>query len=115
MSRFGWTVAALLLATPLFAQTPTKPTAPTPSADAYYEFLMGHRLDSSGDAAGALAALERAKKADPSSAEILAEVASYYAKQNKAEQAVAAAEQALKIDANNVEAHHMLALVYSAW
>jgi tetratricopeptide (TPR) repeat protein len=112
MSRFGCTLAALLVASPLFAQTPAPPT---PSAEAYYEFLMGHRLDNAGDAAGALAALERAKKADPNSAEILAEVAGFYAKQNKAEEAIAAADQALKLDPDNVEAHHMLGLVYSAW
>ena len=114
MSRFGCTLASLLLASPLFAQTPP-PAPPPPSPDAYYEFLMGHRLDSAGDPAGALAALERARKADPNSAEILAEVAGFYAKQNKAPEAVAAAEQALKLDSTNVEAHHMLALVYTAW
>jgi tetratricopeptide (TPR) repeat protein len=105
----------LVLAAPLFAQTPAPVPPPPPSPEAYYEFLMGHRLDNAGDASGALAALERARKADPNSAEILAEVAGFYAKQNRAEDAVAAANQALKIDANNVEAHHMLALVYSAW
>jgi tetratricopeptide (TPR) repeat protein len=105
----------LLLASPLFAQSPTPAPPPPPSPEAYYEFLMGHRLDNAGDAAGALAALERAKKADPGSAEILAEVAGFYAKQNKAEEAVAAANQALKLDPNNAEAHHMLALVYTAW
>ncbi|MGH9386895.1 MAG: tetratricopeptide repeat protein [Vicinamibacterales bacterium] len=115
MSRLGCVLAGLLLASPLHAQTPTAPNAPTPSADAYYEFLMGHRLDNAGDAAGALAALERAKKADPNSAEILAEVAGFYAKRNKAEDAVVAANQALALDPNNVEAHHMLGLVYSAW
>ena len=30
-------------------------------------------------------------------------------------EAIAAAEQALKLDTDNVEAHHVLALVYSAW
>ncbi len=113
MSRSGCTLAILCLASPLFAQAPTP--APPPPPEAYYEFLMGHRLDTAGDAAGALAALERARKADPNSAEILAELAGFYAKQNKAEEAVATAHQALKIDPNNVEAHHMLALVYTAW
>ncbi len=118
MSRLGCTWAILLVALPVYAQTPTPtpaPAPPPPSADAYFEFLMGHRLDNAGDPAGALAALERAKKADPNSAEILAEVAGFYAKQNKAQDAVIAAEQALKLDPNNVGAHHMLALVYTAW
>src|SRR5262245_25421270 len=112
MRRFAFALAAVLLASPLQAQTP----APASGAgQAFYEFLMARRLEAAGDDAGALAALERAKKADPNSPEILAEVAGYYARQNKADEAVAAAEQSLKLDPANVEAHHIMGLVYSAW
>src|SRR5262245_17072145 len=95
-------------------QTAATPPA-DPAAQALYEFMMARRLESSGDDAGALAALERARKLDPKAAEIPAEIAGYYYRQNKPAEAVAAAEQALKLDNTNVEAHNVLGTVYSTW
>jgi predicted Zn-dependent protease len=86
-----------------------------PRAQAMYEFMIARRLESTGDNPGALAALERAKKLDPQSAEISAEIAGYYYRQNRPAEAVAAAEQALKLDKANVEAHNILGTVYSSW
>lgn len=83
-------------------------------AQAVFEFLMARRMEAAGDAAGALAALERARKLDPSSAEISAEIAGYYSRQNRSIEAIAAAEEALKLDNNNLEAHHVLALIYAS-
>ena len=76
---------------------------------------MARRLEAAGDNAGALASLERARKLDPQAAEIPAEIAGYYFRQNRPTDAVAAAEQALKLDKDNVEAHNMLGTVFSAW
>lgn len=84
-------------------------------AQAFYEFMMARRLESAGDPAGALAGLERAKKLDPESAEISSEIAGYYYRHNRSNDAVAAAEQALKLDKDNVEAHNLLGTVYAAW
>lgn len=86
-----------------------------PKAQALYEFMMARRLESSGDTAGALASLERAKKLDPASGEISAEIAGYYYRQNRAPEAVSAAELALTLDKDNVEAHNMLGTIYSNW
>jgi tetratricopeptide (TPR) repeat protein len=109
--------AALILlvtAGPALGQTVATPPA-DPAAQALYEFMMARRLESSGDDAGALAALERARKLDPRAAEIPAEIAGYYFRQNKPVEAVTAAEQALKLDNANVEAHNVLGTVYSTW
>lgn len=92
-----------------------QPTPPPPQAQAYYEFLLARRLESQGDATGALAALNRAQTLDPRSAEVLAELAGFHARQNNGEDAVTAAEKALTIDPANVEAHRMLGLVFAAW
>jgi tetratricopeptide (TPR) repeat protein len=105
---------ALLVATPALGQTTAAPPS-SPMAEAFFEFMMARRLDASGDPAGALAALERARKLDPVSAEIVAELAAFHSRQNKLDLAVIAADQALKLDARNVEAHHVLAQVYSSW
>ena len=97
-----------------FGQTTAAPPQ-DPKAQAFFEFLMARRAEAAGDAAGALAGLERARKLDPQSAEIPAEIAGYYYRQNRPAEAVANAEQALKLDKDNVEAHHTLGTVYSSW
>ena len=114
MMRFGAALVALLMATPVWAQTPASPPAQA-QAQAYYEFLMARRLEAEGDQAAALAALERAKKLDPNSAELLAELAGFHARQDRDDAAVAEAERALAIDPKNTEAHHVLGLIHSAW
>ena len=89
-------------------------TAAAQSPDAYFEFLMARRLESQGDQAGALAALERAAAADPASAEVRAEIASFQLRRNRRTDAESAAVQALKLDEANLEAHRVLGLIYSA-
>ncbi len=106
-------LALFIAATPALAQTTAAP--PDAKAQALFEFLMARRMEAAGDPAGALAALERARKLDPSSAEISAEIAGYYSRQDRNTDAVAAAEEALKLDKSNVEAHHVLAQIYSSW
>ena len=108
--------ALVLLVTAGPALGQTAASAPQdPKAQAQFEFMMARRLESTGDNAGALAALERARKLDPQAAEIPAEIAGYYYRQNRLTDAIAAAEQALKIDKENVEAHSVLGNVYSSW
>lgn len=84
------------------------------SSDAYFEFLMARRLEAQGDQVGALAALERAVSADPASAEIRAEVASFHLRRNASTLAESRALEALKLDDSNVEAHRVLGLIYAA-
>jgi tetratricopeptide (TPR) repeat protein len=108
-------LAVLLTGQPAAAQTPPPSTAPATSAQAYYEFMQARWLESEGDLKGALAALERAEKLDPGSPDLLAERAALHARQNQGPQARDAAERALALDTDNVEAHRILALVYSAW
>src|SRR5215204_782689 len=95
-------VLIVFAATPALAQTVA--SAPQdPKAQAQFEFMMARRMESAGDIPGALASLERARKLDPQAAEIPAELAGYYSRQNKLAEAIAAAEQALTIDKDNVE------------
>lgn len=75
---------------------------------------MARRLEAMGDQPGALAALERAAAADPMSAEIRAEIASFHLRRNNHADAEAAALQALKLNDDNVEAHRVLGLLYAA-
>ncbi|MBI2834139.1 MAG: tetratricopeptide repeat protein, partial [Acidobacteria bacterium] len=100
---------------PAFSQTSaTSGGATSDKAAAYYEFIVGRQRESEGDIEGALSAYRRAAQLDPSSAEIHAEAAAMYARQNRADDAIAEAEAALKIDAANGEAHWVLGGVYAA-
>jgi tetratricopeptide (TPR) repeat protein len=83
-------------------------------ADAYFEFLMARRLESEGDNRGALSALERAAAADPKSAEIRAEIASFHLRRNQRSEAEKAALAALALDEGNVEANRVLGNLYAA-
>lgn len=99
------------------AQAPAKPVAPaqggTREVDAYYEFLLGRHLESTGDIENAIKAYQRAALADPASAEIPAELAALYARHDRAREAITSAEAALQIDPANVEAHRVLGMVYA--
>ena len=88
------------------AQTP----APSPNAGggAYYEFMMGMHLESTGDNTGAAAAYQRAEKLDPQSAEIPAALAELYARMNQPADAIAAGERALKANPQSPEANWIL-------
>jgi tetratricopeptide (TPR) repeat protein len=104
-------VAAVLLAgavlgwaAPALAQSP----------DAYFEFLMARRYESEGNNQGALAALERAAAADPASAEIRAEIASFHLRRNQRAEAEKAARAAIALNDKNVEANRTLGLVLAA-
>jgi len=97
-------------------QAPARTATPSPSAgDAYFEFMRARQLQETDDIDGAMAALDRAAALDPTSAEVQAERASLFAQQNKGVEARNAAQRALAIDAGNVEAHRVMALVLSAW
>src|SRR5215470_11038057 len=96
------------------SRQPAAPTPPDKIAEAYNQFLLGHRLEEKDDESGAIAAFKRAMELDPNAAEIPAELAGVYLRQNKAQDAMAAAEQALKIAPANREANRVLGTVYAA-
>ena len=112
-------LAGLLAGAPAGAQ-PAAPAAPAspdarPNSDAMYEFLVARRAEAEDNPSAAEAALQRAVTLDPTSAELRAEQAGFYARQNRATDAVAAAERAVSLDADSEEGHRILGLVNAAW
>ncbi|MBL8139435.1 MAG: tetratricopeptide repeat protein [Acidobacteria bacterium] len=85
------------------------------NAAAMFEFLLARRAEAADDAKAAEAAFQRALALDPGAAELHAELAGFYARQNRASDAVAAAEKALALDASSEEGHRILGLVNAAW
>src|SRR3954471_5004614 len=88
--------------------------APDKVADAYAQFLLGHRFEENEDETSAIAAYKRAMELDPNAAEIPAQLAGLYLKQSKVQEAMAAAEASLKIAPANHEANRVLGTVYAA-
>ncbi|HEY0873495.1 MAG TPA: tetratricopeptide repeat protein [Vicinamibacterales bacterium] len=87
-------------------------TAPTESAG--YHFLVARHLEDAGRIDEAIAELQKALELEPRSAEIRAELATVYARQNRAVEAIDTAEAALKYDPDNREANRLLGSIYSA-
>jgi len=93
------------------------PPAPPPAsaiADSYSLFIQGRVLESRGDVPGAIAAYKKALVAAPRAADIHAELAALYAREGRAQQALAEADLALAIDAKNHEAHRIAGLIDAA-
>src|SRR5258707_10533241 len=92
----------------------TATTSPEKVADAYAQFLLGHRFEENEDETSAIAAYKRAMELDPNAAEIPAQLAGLYLKQSKVQEAMAAAEASIKIAPANREANRVLGTVYAA-
>jgi len=91
----------------------TGTTVDDKAAEAYAQFLLGHHLAEVDDD-GAIDAYKRAMALDPLAADIPAELAGLYLRQDKVSEAMATAEQALKVAPGNREANRVLGLLYAA-
>jgi tetratricopeptide (TPR) repeat protein len=106
-------VAAFLVAAVPVAARAQQPK-PDRAAEAYQQFLLGHYLDERDDEAAAIAAYKRAMELDPTAADIPGELAALYLRENKVQEAMTTAEQALKIEPANREANRVLGVIYAA-
>ena len=83
--------------------------------DAGYYFLLARHFESAGNVDEAIKAYGRAIELDPASAELRADLAGLYARQDNAAEAIANAEAAIARDAANPEANRILGTVYAAY
>ena len=90
-----------------------QPPTPDKTAEAYAQFLQAHVFADAGNTEGAIAAYKRAMALDPTAATIPAELAELYAGENRATDAQAAAEEALKIEPANKQAHRVLGQLFA--
>jgi tetratricopeptide (TPR) repeat protein len=95
------------------AQQPA-PAAPAEGNAAYY-VLLGRRLEAQGKIPEAVSAHKRAIELEPGSAELRAELAGLYARQDRAVESLEMAEAALQRDPDNQEANRILGSVYAAF
>ena len=93
---------------------PAAASAASAMAEAYDQFMLGLRSERDDDVEGAIGAYKRAMALDPSAAEVPAELAGLYMRQNRISEAMTTAEQSLKIAPRNAEAHRVLGTIYAA-
>jgi len=96
-----------------------RPPAPPPpslaqDAPASYYFMLGRHLEDQQKIDEAIAAHQKAIALVPDSAELRAELAALYARQDRAREALESAEAALQRDPANREANRILGTVYAA-
>jgi tetratricopeptide (TPR) repeat protein len=103
----------LVLAVAVLPRAGAAQTAATSDSAAYY-FLLGRYYESKGEAEKALEAHKQAIALAPKSAELRAELAGFYARQDRALEAIEAAEEALKDDPQNREANRIAGSIYAA-
>jgi tetratricopeptide (TPR) repeat protein len=99
--------------------SPTSPKDESARADVYYYFTMGHldeqQYELTGRGEEASESIEFYKKAlavNPGSPVIMERLAEIYAKSQRIRDAVAQAQEVLKIDPDNLAAHRLLARIY---
>jgi tetratricopeptide (TPR) repeat protein len=95
------------------------PTGQSAHADPYFYFTMGHldeqQYEATGRAELATKSIEAYKKAlelAPNSTVIMERLAEIYAKSQHIRDAVVEAQEVLKLDSENVDAHRLLARIY---
>jgi tetratricopeptide (TPR) repeat protein len=103
---------AALAVTPAAAAQRQAP-APAPATSGYY-FLLARHLENSKKVDEAIEALKKAIELSPASAELRAELAGVYARQDRAREALESADAALKQDPANREANKILGSIYAA-
>jgi tetratricopeptide (TPR) repeat protein len=94
-------------------QNAPAPQAADRIAEAYAQYLMAHRYEDDEQVDNAIAAYRRAMTLDPAAAEIISDLANLYMRANRTSEATTAAEQALKVDAKNREAHRILGTIHA--
>lgn len=117
ISQMRSILAVLLLNASLLAPLPVSAQTASASGEqtAAYFFLLGRHLEGLGRIDEAVAAHKRALELEPGSAELRAELAGLYARQDKALEALQMAEAALQKDPANSEANRILGSIYAAF
>jgi tetratricopeptide (TPR) repeat protein len=106
--------AFLLVLTILPAGAAAQGQAPPGTPGAPYYFLLGRHYEGAGEIEKAVEAHRQAIQLAPGSAEIKAELAGLYARQDRPAEAIDTAEDALRLDPQNREASRIVGSVYAA-
>ena len=108
--RFFVLLLVLASATTCFGQATQAQT--NTRSQAYYHFSRARILDEQGQAGQAIDEYKKALELDPNNSMIYSEMAESYLRNNRVREAVETAERAIRVDADNLEAHKLLSSIY---
>jgi tetratricopeptide (TPR) repeat protein len=114
MRAFFTIVSTLLMAGLASASPLQRPQASASEPTASYYFMLGRHLEDLDKIDDAIAAHQKAIALAPDSAELRAELAALYARQDRVREALDTAEAALQRDPANREANRIVGTVYAA-
>ena len=114
MRAFFTVISTVLMAGVASASPLQRPPSATSEPPASYYFMLGRHLEDLDKIDDAIAAHQKAIALAPNSAELRAELAGLYARQDRAREALETAEAALQRDPSNREANRILGTVYAA-
>ena len=81
-------------------------------ASAYYHFSQARLLEENGDFLKAIEEYKKAVQQDPKSSNLYIELANAYLRHRRVRDAIQEAENAVRIDGDNLEAHRLLGSIY---
>lgn len=98
----------------VFAQTtaPAPPAAQSGRAEAYLHFSQARLFDAQGRFNEAIDEYKKALNIDPKNSTLYSEMAQTYLRNNRATEARNAADEAVKLNADNIDAHMLLSQIY---
>jgi len=114
MRPFFILVISLLIVGSAAASPAQRPSSPSSEPSAAYYFMMGRHLEELDKIDDAIASHQKAIALAPQSAEIRAELAALYARQDRLREALDTAELALERDPSNREANKIIGTIYGA-
>ncbi len=114
MRAFFIIVCSALMAGPASASPLQRPPSASTEPPASYYFMLGRHLEDLDKIDEAIAAHQKAIALAPDSAELRAELAGLYARQDRVREALETAEAALQRDPANHEANRIIGTVYAA-
>ena len=114
MRRLLILVIPALVAGSVSASAAQRQASPSAEPSASYYFMLGRHLEDLDKIDDAIAAHQKAIALAPQSAELRAELAALYARQDRVRDALDAAEAALEKDPANREANKIVGMVYAA-
>jgi len=117
MKKGFFALLTVAFAPSVFAQTAAQPPAATAAqqprrADSYYHFSLARLRDAEGKFTEAIDEYKKALDIDPKNSTLYSQMAQTYFRNSRTNEATTAANKAVELDRDNIDAHMLLSQIY---